>query len=47
VTLPITEEVNNVLFENKDPRTAVLDLMLRDRKMELTVSGEDLPDGWK
>ena len=47
VTLPITEEVNKVLFEGKDPKTAVLDLMLRDRKMEVPVKGEDLPEGWK
>ena len=47
VTLPITEEVNKVLFENKDPKTALLDLMVRDKKMELSVSGEALPEGWK
>lgn len=47
VTLPITEEVNKVLFENKDPKTALLDLMVRDKKMELSVEGEDLPEGWK
>ena len=47
VTLPITEEVNKVLFENKDPKTALLDLMVRDKKMELSVGGEDLPEGWK
>jgi glycerol-3-phosphate dehydrogenase (NAD(P)+) len=33
-TMPIIEEVNNVLFGNKDIRTAVTDLMLRERKEE-------------
>ncbi len=34
VELPITVEVFNVLFEDKDPLTAVEDLMLRDPKPE-------------
>ncbi|MDD3338479.1 MAG: NAD(P)H-dependent glycerol-3-phosphate dehydrogenase [Lachnospiraceae bacterium] len=34
VELPIIEQVNKVLFEKKDPRTAVEDLMLRDKKIE-------------
>lgn len=33
-SMPITEEVNHILFEGKDPREAVLDLMLRDRRAE-------------
>lgn len=34
VTLPIISQVNAVLFENKDPRQAVNELMLRDSKAE-------------
>ena len=34
VELPIIEEVNRVLFENKDVREAVLSLMTRDKKKE-------------
>lgn len=34
VSMPITEEINNVLFEGKDVKTAVLHLMTRDRKSE-------------
>ncbi len=34
VTLPIVEQVNEVLFEGKDPRMAVNELMLRDSKAE-------------
>lgn len=36
VQLPIIEQVNKVLFEGKNPGTAVKDLMLRDKKIELT-----------
>ena len=32
--LPITHEVYQVLFENKDPKSAVNDLMLREAKVE-------------
>ena len=32
--LPIIEQVNKVLFEGKDPKTAVSELMLRDNKLE-------------
>ena len=32
--MPIVEQVNLVLFEHKDPRTAVSDLLLRDRTIE-------------
>lgn len=35
VSMPITQEAYNVLFEGKDPRTAVVDLMTRDKKMEM------------
>ena len=34
VSMPIVEEVNHVLFENKQPEDAVRDLMLRDGKIE-------------
>jgi len=34
VDMPIIEEVNKVLFENKPAREAVLGLMLRDKKSE-------------
>lgn len=34
VSMPIVEEVNRVLFENKKPEDAVRDLMLRDGKIE-------------
>ncbi len=34
VQMPIVEQVNKVLFEGKDPRTAVSDLLLRDRTIE-------------
>jgi glycerol-3-phosphate dehydrogenase (NAD(P)+) len=32
--MPITEEVNRVLFQRKDPRRAVEDLMMRELKVE-------------
>ncbi len=35
VDMPIVQEIHNVLFENKDPRDAVRDLMSRDLKQEL------------
>ena len=34
VTMPIVEEVNKILFEGKNPKDAVVDLMLRDKKEE-------------
>lgn len=34
VDMPIVEEVNKVLFENKPAREAMADLMLRDKKIE-------------
>lgn len=34
VELPIIQQVNKVLFDHKDPREAVEDLMLRDKKLE-------------
>lgn len=34
ISMPITEEAYRVLFEGKDPREAVNDLMTRDRKHE-------------
>jgi len=35
VEMPIVEQVNKVLFEQKDPREAVHELMMRDRKGEM------------
>ena len=37
VSLPIINKVNEVLFENKDPKEAVNELMLRDGKAEHTA----------
>ncbi len=34
VTMPIIEEVNKVLFENKSAKEAVTDLMLREKRIE-------------
>jgi glycerol-3-phosphate dehydrogenase (NAD(P)+) len=34
IPMPITEEVNYVLFQGKDPRQAVEDLMMRELKVE-------------
>ena len=34
VEIPIIEQVNKVLFEDKPAREAVIDLMLRDKKIE-------------
>ena len=34
VQLPIIEQVNQILFENKPADEAVKDLMLRDKKIE-------------
>lgn len=34
VTMPLTREINSVLFEGKNPRVAVMDLMTRDKKGE-------------
>lgn len=36
VTMPIINEVNAVLFENKSVNDAAIDLMVRDRKSEIT-----------
>lgn len=35
VEMPIVNEAYSVLYENKDPKSAVLDLMIRDKKEEL------------
>ena len=37
VELPIIEQVNRMLFDGKDPRAAVSELMLRDSKVESTL----------
>ena len=34
VPMPIVNEINKVLFEGKDPKQAVDDLMLRESKIE-------------
>jgi glycerol-3-phosphate dehydrogenase (NAD(P)+) len=34
VDMPIVEEVNRILFEDKTAKEAVADLMLRDKKIE-------------
>lgn len=34
VEMPIVEQINQVLFENKSPRDAVSDLLMRDKRME-------------
>ena len=39
VQLPIIEQVNQVLFEGKAADEAVKDLMLRDKKIEVSDSG--------
>ena len=39
VELPIIEQVNHILFENKDASSAVRELMIRDKKIE----HQDLP----
>ncbi|MDO4620190.1 MAG: NAD(P)H-dependent glycerol-3-phosphate dehydrogenase [Lachnospiraceae bacterium] len=46
-SLPITAEINRILFEGKSPQDALVDLMLRDRKMESVFRQEDLPECWK
>jgi glycerol-3-phosphate dehydrogenase (NAD(P)+) len=38
VEMPITKEVYNVLFEDKDPKKAVKELMLREPKSETEES---------
>ncbi len=37
VEMPIIEQINLVLFEGKDPKTAVKELMLRDKKTEISA----------
>ena len=32
--MPIVEQVNRILFEEKSPKEAVMELMLRDKKSE-------------
>ena len=41
VEMPIVEEVNKVLFEGKSAKAAVMDLMLRDKKVEAPVISWD------
>lgn len=47
VSLPITEEVNRVLFDGVNPEIAVKELMLRERKAEAEFTEEDLPECWR
>ena len=35
IEVPIITEVNNILFNNKNPRESLLDLMRRDSKEEI------------
>lgn len=42
VTMPIIQEANKILFEGKNPRQAVVDLMTREKKHE----HEDIMNGW-
>lgn len=42
VSLPIIEQVNAVLFDGKNPAEAVADLMLRDKKIEISDTGWDV-----
>jgi len=41
VSIPIIEEVNKVLFENKSAKEAVTDLMIRDKRVENSNLGWD------
>ena len=34
--MPIVDEVNKILFEDKPAADAVIDLMLRDKKVEIS-----------
>ena len=43
VEMPIIEEVNKVLFEDKPAADAVRDLMLRDKKVEFWLRGKRKP----
>lgn len=43
VSMPITEEAYNVLFEGKNPKQAVVDLMMRNKKHEIE---EAVPEDW-
>jgi glycerol-3-phosphate dehydrogenase (NAD(P)+) len=37
IELPIIDQVNQILFEGKDPKQAVSELMLRDSKIESSL----------
>jgi glycerol-3-phosphate dehydrogenase (NAD(P)+) len=41
IVMPVTEQLYYVLFEGKDPREAVEELMLRDRNHELGIVSDD------
>jgi len=41
IQLPIIEQVNAVLFQGKNPAVAVRDLMLRDKKIEISEQWKD------
>ena len=45
VALPITEEIGSILFDRKEPRQAIRDLMLRElkRETEYTLKGATSP----
>ncbi|UUZ94409.1 NAD(P)H-dependent glycerol-3-phosphate dehydrogenase [Paenibacillus sp. P25] len=44
ITMPITAELHQVLFEGKDPKTAVEHLMERDRTHEIDAFPDIFPD---
>lgn len=46
VEMPITQEIYEVIFNNKNPRSAVEDLMLRDKKFEMEEIVRDNLDNW-
>lgn len=43
ISMPITEEAYRVLFEGKNAKQAVVDLMMRDKKHEI---GEEMVNNW-
>ncbi len=46
VEMPITREVYQVIFDEKKPRSAVEDLMLRDKKFEMEEIVRDNLENW-
>ena len=46
VIMPITEEIFQVLYEGKDVKNSVNNLMLRDRKHEMEDIAKNLDTNW-